>query len=428
MKGTSQKPHIESTSSRRTHAPDQVMPALPLTISSAPLPSHRPRLPTTLTPQLSLVCCIFFKARTATSRLRNQASTCALKDTPRVSCRVRSLTSGLGKTVFACAWFALLSLPPGSDRIARTVFEDRHPHPDMPDLDEDFAARVLLETHVPKPSQEAWARCLLPPTTTREPGLTSFVFQTLVLRKERGGKQPSKRPANDMRRTCEQMAGRFSQLPLAGTSHLQQAKDVHQFHFHPFYPRRIGGHSEDARANVVTKKGQLAEPGSALLGEPLAFVSESVAQEMRACHPRPRAEDVRQFPTVQWQPGDTLRCLVAKALLSTVSDDLTQHLRTKAVRPSSHSVTRWMLRHSGDADRCLLAVDLQKAFNEIDHSCFLRRIRRVAPGLTGFCDLWYSNDNFVLFHPERIPTQRGVQQSDPLRPLLVSLGLNEDHL
>ena len=301
--------------------------------------------------------------------------------------------------------------------------------------------RILMRTLLPASSSKPMCQ-----SHPRKPGLVAFFRQQRhesldspplssnlwsSARKEEG-KQPSKRPANDMRRTCEQMAGRFSQLPLAGTSHFQQAKGVHRFHFHPLYPRRIGGHSEDARANVVTKKGQLAEPGSALLDEPLALGSESVAHEMRACHPRPRAEDVRQFPTVQWQPGDTLCCLVAKALLSTVSDDLTQHLRpshwAKPVRPSSHSVTRWMLRHSGDADRCLLAVDLQKAFNEIDHSSFLRRIRRVAPGLTGFCDLWYSNDNFVLFHPERIPTQRGVQQSDPSRPLLVSLGLNEDHL
>ena len=88
-----------------------------------------------------------------------------------------------------------------------------------------------------------------------------------------------------------------------------------------------------------------------------------------------------------------------------------------------HSVWRWMLRHSDDTDRCLLSMDLHNAFNRIDHPCFFREIRRVAPGLTRFCDLWY--DSFVLFELERISSQRGIQQGDPwslCSSLLASMG------
>ena len=52
----------------------------------------------------------------------------------------------------------------------------------------------------------------------------------------------------------------------------------------------------------------------------------------------------------------------------------------------------------------------------------------VAPGLTRFCDVWYSNDSFVSFDLERIPSQRGVQPGESLEPLLVSVGLNGDDL
>ena len=41
-----------------------------------------------------------------------------------------------------------------------------------------------------------------------------------------------------------------------------------------------------------------------------------------------------------------------------------------------------------------------------------------APGLARYSDLCCSNDNFVLFSPEKIPSKSEVQQGDPSGPLL----------
>ena len=64
-----------------------------------------------------------------------------------------------------------------------------------------------------------------------------------------------------------------------------------------------------------------------------------------------------------------------------------------------------------------LTMDMETTFNQIDRSCFLREIRRVAPGLARYCDLCYSKDSFVLFGPEKSPSQSEVQQGDPLGSL-----------
>ena len=70
---------------------------------------------------------------------------------------------------------------------------------------------------------------------------------------------------------------------------------------------------------------------------------------------------------------------------------------------------------SGHTTRCLPTRDLENAFNQIDWSCFLWEIRRVAPGLARCCDLCYSNGSFVVVDPEKIPSKRGVQQGESLQ-------------
>ena len=83
-----------------------------------------------------------------------------------------------------------------------------------------------------------------------------------------------------------------------------------------------------------------------------------------------------------------------------------------------HANRRWLQCHSNDEGRCLLTVDQENAFNQIDRSC-LREVQRVAPR---HCHLWHSNDSFQ-FGPETTLSRREVQQGDRLRPLLFDPGL-----
>ena len=97
--------------------------------------------------------------------------------------------------------------------------------------------------------------------------------------------------------------------------------------------------------------------------------------------------------------GETLRRLIAKALLAAVSEDMTRYLRhdcgsepRAAVKPPTvHAIRRWLRKHDNDGKLCLLTVDLESAFDQIDRCFFLQEIRRVAPSNT-----------FVLFGPEHI--------------------------
>ena len=105
--------------------------------------------------------------------------------------------------------------------------------------------------------------------------------------------------------------------------------------------------------------------------------------------------------------GETLRRLTATALLATISEDLTRHLRPSqlggphaAVKPSSTPKTQ------------------RRGTMLLDHG--LRRVHRLA----SYCELCCSNDSFALFGPERIPSKRVVQQDDLLGPLLFALGLH----
>ena len=127
---------------------------------------------------------------------------------------------------------------------------------------------------------------------------------------------------------------------------------------------------------------------------------------------------------------ETLRRLTAKALLATVSEDMTRYFRptpleywrTHSCEAIVHAIRRWLQKHNNDEARCLLTVDLENAFNQIDRSCFLPEVRRAELGAARHSDQCYSNDSFVSFGLEKIPSQREVQQGDPLGPLLFALG------
>ena len=119
--------------------------------------------------------------------------------------------------------------------------------------------------------------------------------------------------------------------------------------------------------------------------------------------------------------GDTLRRLTAKALLATVSEEVTRYLGPTQL---GFGTIRWLQKNDNNEKRCLLTMDMENACNLIDWSCFLREIRR-KQDLARYCDLCYSNDGFVLFGPEKIPSKSKVQQGDVPGPLPFALGFDK---
>jgi Reverse transcriptase (RNA-dependent DNA polymerase) len=79
-------------------------------------------------------------------------------------------------------------------------------------------------------------------------------------------------------------------------------------------------------------------------------------------------------------------------------------------------------RHS-DPYYGLLQLDFQNAFNLINHEAFLGEVCKYLPALAPWVVWCYEDPACLLFHGHVKPSGQGVQQGDPLRPLLSSLAL-----
>ena len=76
------------------------------------------------------------------------------------------------------------------------------------------------------------------------------------------------------------------------------------------------------------------------------------------------------------------------------------------------------------ADEILLKVDLSNAYNTISRQACLSGIAKYCPDLTRWAT-WCLNGTSKVFYGEHIfPCATGVQQGDPLAPLLFSVGLH----
>lgn len=129
--------------------------------------------------------------------------------------------------------------------------------------------------------------------------------------------------------------------------------------------------------------------------------------------------------------GDTWRRLVAKCLCKDSQRDASTYLfpfqigvaQPLGTEVGVHTARKWAARNAADPDKVFLKVDFENAFNCVDRQTFLQECRQHFPGLSPWAEWCYMEPSLLFFGNQSFESQSGVQQGDPLGPLLFSLAL-----
>ena len=130
--------------------------------------------------------------------------------------------------------------------------------------------------------------------------------------------------------------------------------------------------------------------------------------------------------------GLTLRRLYGKLALSEVlplvKDTLRDFGQVGVGIPAGaeaiiHSANRLLEKHGDETNWSLLTVDFKNAFNTIDRNLIFDQVAHLCPALLPFIKVLYEGQTHLVHGSFWLTSQTGVQQGDPLGPLLFALGL-----
>ena len=81
--------------------------------------------------------------------------------------------------------------------------------------------------------------------------------------------------------------------------------------------------------------------------------------------------------------------------------------------------------HGLDASVALLKIDFENAFNKVDRSQFLHEVDAELPSLSRWARWCYQDKTHLWFNDTELESAQGVQQGDPIGPLLFALALRK---
>jgi len=91
---------------------------------------------------------------------------------------------------------------------------------------------------------------------------------------------------------------------------------------------------------------------------------------------------------------------------------------------SVHAVRKLAEEFGNDPGKIMLKVDFSNAFNLVDRTVMLAQVYDKLPGLYRWVEYCYSHPAHLFFGTSILSSAAGVQQGDPLGPLLFSLVLH----
>ena len=129
--------------------------------------------------------------------------------------------------------------------------------------------------------------------------------------------------------------------------------------------------------------------------------------------------------------GCTLRCLAAKVIGSDLMEEMGELLAPwqlgYGVRRGSEAAVHAarLYLHDLDTSKALLKLDFKNALNSIQRDRMLSAVLDLAPRLFRFAHSAYSTPSILFWEDKTIQSAEGVQQGDPLGPLLFCLTIHQ---
>ena len=84
---------------------------------------------------------------------------------------------------------------------------------------------------------------------------------------------------------------------------------------------------------------------------------------------------------------------------------------------------QWCDRNKESPTSVFAKIDFSNAFNCVDRQTFLEQCQHHFPGLSCWAEWCYTSPSVLFLGQDTISSESGVQQGDPLGPLLFSLAL-----
>ncbi|KAL0820722.1 hypothetical protein ABMA28_006551 [Loxostege sticticalis] len=130
--------------------------------------------------------------------------------------------------------------------------------------------------------------------------------------------------------------------------------------------------------------------------------------------------------------GSTLRRLSAKIACYSIKESMADYLQphqlgfgTRQGCEGAIHATRSFVMDFNNADSVIIKLDIKNAFNSLERDVLLNEVKDIIPSLYPFLDQVYGTSSKLFFKDNLILSQVGVQQGDPLGPLIFSLAIHK---